>query len=155
MTVAYTPVYTGKVAGDGTGDPGKVAFDKLNATSAALAAAIDALGGSSGSTYVSTTLSSDTANFSIGGTFPAGVSMVDFLLTTANVNLSGMQAGVFNGQTIWVRNAPGSTFTLTLQVENAGSTPANRWNGPTGGVGLFAGFKVAAVYNTTLARWVV
>jgi hypothetical protein len=155
MTVAYVPVYTGRFPGDGTGDPGKVAFDKLNATDAALASAISSLGGSTGFSYVSTTLSSDTGNFTIGGTFPAGVSMVDFLLTTANVNLSGIQAGVFNGQTVWVRNAPGSTFSLFLPIENTGSAPANRWNGATGAIALIAGFKVAAVYNTTLARWVV
>lgn len=146
-------VYTGKFAGDGTGDPGKTAFDKLNANDAELYAAIAAGGGGISLGYLQTTLTSNTNDFSIGGSFPAGIGQIDFLLNTGAVNLTGLQAGLFNGQTIWIRNSPSSTFMLTLPYENVGSSAANRWSGPTGSLVLIPGDKVAAVYYTTPARW--
>lgn len=146
-------VYTGQYAGDGTGDPGKVAFDKINAYLTALAAAIAAAGGTFGLNYASTTIAADTNNFTLGGSFPSGISQVDFLLTTQNCQLTGMQAGAFNGQPMWIGNLSTSTFNLTLPIESTGSTAVNRWNGPTGSIVLAPGFCKQVVYYSTLQRW--
>jgi hypothetical protein len=54
MTVSVTAVNVGTAPADGTGDPARTAFTKLNANDVALAAAINALGLVGGFNYVAT-----------------------------------------------------------------------------------------------------
>lgn len=155
--MAQNPVYVGRVWGDDTGDPAPVAFGKINTDIAQLFAAVGGGGGGGGSVslgaYGSAILVADANNFTLGGTFPDGTYQLEFFCNTADINLSGMQAGTFNGQSILLRNAPSSTFNLILPSESSGSNPGNRWSTNPGSLGLTPGDAVFAVYCLPSSRW--
>lgn len=146
-------VYVGQIPGDDTGDPAPIAFTKINGDIAALYAALAGAGIVVNLGYATTTLSvASTNNLNLGGGFPAGIYQIDFTCTV-QATLTGMQAGLFNGQPMWLSNTVASSNNLLLPIENTGSSAANRWRGVTGTLALIPGGRTLAVYYTGPGRW--
>jgi alkaline phosphatase D len=106
MTVSVTAVNVGTAPADGTGDPARTAFTKLNANDAALATAINGL--PTGTTV--------TANVQSGATYTLQVSDAgqEVQMTNAAANTVYVPSGVFaNGTYILVRQKGAGATTIT------------------------------------------
>jgi hypothetical protein len=145
--MAQQVIGVGTVSGDGTGDPGRTAFTKVNANFSELYA-----GRISGAllSYTSPTGGRNDVN-------PAGfgstVARLEVTLT-ANTNWTGLLAGV-DGQQLVITQVAGA-FTFTLNALNGGSQAANQFRA-VGDLAL-AGVGDSVLlcyYGGSVNKWVV
>jgi hypothetical protein len=131
--MAQQVVYTGKFPGDGTGDPGKTAFDKLNANDAELYAEVAALGG--GAVAPTSLLAHQTVTMpgtSVGpGTVGENIIGVNSTLTgSVNNNISYAPMFMQIHSTNFAKNGTPS-LVPAMQLDH--------YFGGTGDVGVFTG----------------
>jgi hypothetical protein len=89
-----------------------------------------------------------------GGAWPVGFDRVDVTLAGGAATWTGIAAGQ-DGQVIILTNTDAAN-NLTLAIQNAGSTAANRFRGVAGSTVLLPGNAIMLkYYGGSVARWVV
>lgn len=151
--MAFTDFNLGTTLGDHTGDDGRSILIKIKAMLQELYA-----GGSGGGNLpgyaTAVVTAASTNNYTSGGAFPTSTSRLDINPTTNDVTFTGLVAGS-DGQQMLIRNI-GSTYNLNLNIEDTGSSAANRFNGEGTALQIPpSGNTMATYYLLPNPRWTV
>lgn len=117
-------------------------------------------GGGGGSLATVVLAAGENDNLNPGSLWPSGFGRLDLNAAAGIANLTGLLAGT-DGQSVLVRNLPGSGNNVTLNNENAGSLSANRFQGfnlasPNADVILIPGASMFLMYyGGALNYWVM
>lgn len=146
--MAQQVIGVGSAVNDGTGDPGRTAFVKVNANFTELYASPSAGG------YLAATITAaSTDNYNPGGAFPTAIGRLDINPSTLESTLTGLLAGA-DGQRITFRNI-GTVYSLILSTTSTSSSAANRFSGTSDAEIVPGASRDVIYYSLPSPRWSV